>query len=283
MCRFVAYIGSPILLDEVLFKPKNSLIKQSTRAKESEVVLNGDGFGIGWYNHEIDPEPGLFTSIQPAWNDRNLAYISPKIRSGCFFTHVRAATGTSVSYFNCHPFHYKRFLFMHNGAIGHFKAIKRQIRRKLSDEAYESIKGQTDSEHFFALFLDYFIKKGSHHSVADIVKILKLTLNDILKMQQKFGDSELTRLNVVITDGYHMIAMRYASDIKRIHSLHYSFGSRYQYRQGLCHMDPATERSNGAVIIASEKLDNHRADWNTVPPNHILTIDDDLSIGIDEL
>ena len=88
MCRFVAYRGHPILTDELLFKPVNSLIKQSIHAQESEEPLNGDGFGLGWYSPEIDLNPAIFTSIQPAWNNRNLAQLSPKIRSDCFFAHV---------------------------------------------------------------------------------------------------------------------------------------------------------------------------------------------------
>jgi len=78
MCRFVAYIGKPLVIDDILFKPENSLINQSYHAKEASEPLNGDGFGIGWYTHQIDLEPGLFTSIQPAWNNRNLKYLAKK-------------------------------------------------------------------------------------------------------------------------------------------------------------------------------------------------------------
>lgn len=78
MCRFIAYLGHQILLDDVLYKPENSLIQQSFQAKEIEEPLNGDGFGVGWYEHNIDPKTGLFRSIQPAWNDVNLNYMAKK-------------------------------------------------------------------------------------------------------------------------------------------------------------------------------------------------------------
>lgn len=124
MCRFIAYRGKPILLDDVLHKPKNSLIRQSAQAHEAEEPLNGDGFGLGWYMPELDREPGLFVSVRPAWNDRNLRYLCQKINTPCFFAHVRAASAGEVSEANCHPFHYRDFLFMHNGGIGGFNKIK---------------------------------------------------------------------------------------------------------------------------------------------------------------
>jgi predicted glutamine amidotransferase len=109
-------------------------------------------FGVGWYVPE--PEPAVFVSTTPAWNNRNLRYNAFKVRSHCFFAHVRAASVGDVSEAHCHPFHYQQFLFMHNGGIGGFSTIKRTLRNRLSDELYNWIRGQTDSEHFFALFLN---------------------------------------------------------------------------------------------------------------------------------
>lgn len=50
MCRFVAYLGEPILAEDLITKPINSLIHQSYHAKEMAEPLNGDGFGMGWYD-----------------------------------------------------------------------------------------------------------------------------------------------------------------------------------------------------------------------------------------
>ena len=83
MCRFVAYNGLPILLEHLVTKPSNSLVAQSVCSQETEVKTNGDGFGLGWYAPEIDNIPGLFTSILPAWNDKNLISLCSKITSPC--------------------------------------------------------------------------------------------------------------------------------------------------------------------------------------------------------
>ena len=110
MCRLMAYMGSPIIIDKLLYQPKNSLINQSINAKELEEPLNGDGFGIGWYVADVNYEPVTFVSINPAWSNRNLRNLAPKIRTECFIAHVRAASVGEVSESNCHPFQYKNLL-----------------------------------------------------------------------------------------------------------------------------------------------------------------------------
>src|SRR5437588_2246294 len=160
MCRFLAYKGSPILMDKLLYQPKNSLIHQSFEARERREPLNGDGFGIGWYVHDIAPTPVVYLSVRPAWNDFNLRSIAPRTRADCMFAHVRAASTGDVTEINCHPFNYNDLLFMHNGDIGGFDKLRRPLRRRLSDAVDQWIRGQTDSEHFFGLFLDIFLGHG---------------------------------------------------------------------------------------------------------------------------
>ena len=68
-------------MSDLLMKSEQSLIMQSYKAKERKEPLNGDGFGVGWYDHDVDPTPCVFTSTQPAWSNRNLYRLSEKIRS----------------------------------------------------------------------------------------------------------------------------------------------------------------------------------------------------------
>ncbi len=282
MCRFAAYIGKPIVVDELLFKPVNSLVKQSIRARETDEPLNGDGFGLGWYAHEIDYTPALFTSVQPAWNDRNLLYISPKIRTHCLMAHVRAASAGGVSMLNCHPFHYKRLLFMHNGNVGGFNKIKRHIRHELPDHIYNWLKGETDSEHFFALFLHIFEQQNSEHTVEGLARALKTTFRRIVTLQKKYEVAdEPSYLNIVITDGLNLITSRCASEgAPHPPTLYYSAGSQYEYHDGVCHMHPTVGGQNEALLIVSEKLTNYAAEWKEIPLNHLLLVRQDLSIEL---
>ena len=70
MCRWLAYSGSPVLLDELLFKSENSLVVQSKHSRLGAETTNGDGFGVGWYGAQ--ETPGIYHSTSPAWNDQNL-------------------------------------------------------------------------------------------------------------------------------------------------------------------------------------------------------------------
>lgn len=283
MCRFIAYIGQPVLLSDILFESNNSLIKQSIQARETEEPLNGDGFGLGWYKPEIDSEPALFTSIQPAWNDRNLMYLANKINSNCFFAHVRAASTGIVSTLNCHPFHYQNFLFMHNGSIGSFAKIKRYLRRELPDDLYDWIQGQTDSEHFFALFIDSFQKNSSQYDANGLANALEETCQRIEFLVNKYGDGETSYINAAITDGQHIITSRYVTDpTVSCPTLYYSAGEKYYCQNGESHMHPA-HGANKCALIASEKLSIHATDWQEVPINYMLIIDKDLSISLREM
>ena len=114
MCRWLAYSGSPVLLEDLLLKPEHSLIDQSLHSRMGATTTNGDGFGIGWYG--VGDTPGVFHSIEPAWNDRNLKDLARHLVSPLVFAHIRASTGGAIQQTNCHPFRHGNWLWMHNGA-----------------------------------------------------------------------------------------------------------------------------------------------------------------------
>ncbi|RKY14619.1 MAG: class II glutamine amidotransferase, partial [Planctomycetota bacterium] len=115
MCRWLAYTGTALLLEEILYHPTHSLIDQSLNSTLGVTTTNGDGFGVGWYGE--GDVPALYKSTLPAWNDRNMRELSGQVRSGLFIAHVRASTGTPVQQTNCHPFRHGKWLWMHNGQI----------------------------------------------------------------------------------------------------------------------------------------------------------------------
>lgn len=281
MCRFIAYMGTPLVLNELILKPTNSLINQSVHARESSTVLNADGFGVGWYSKELDEKPGLFRSIQPAWNDENLKYLASKIRSKCIFAHARAASLGHVSQDNCHPFHYDKFLFMHNGDILGFDKIKRVLRRNLSDESYKIIQGQTDSEHFFALLMDNFLKSNLVFNEKTAAEILIKSINEVEMMKKAQHILEPTLLNAVITDGEHIVAVRYLSNLTaKPNSLYYAVGEKYECAEGVSDIKKGGEYKHNVIIVTSEPLNDKHEQWHEIPLNHVLIVGKDLSMSI---
>lgn len=269
MCRFLAYAGTPVTMDVLLYKPKNSLVKQSKKALERKDPLNADGFGLGWYVPEIDPQPATFVSTRPAWNDFNLPSIAPKIQSPCIFAHVRAASHGSISEVNCHPFRYEDLLLMHNGRLIGFRTIQRALRARLTDETYGWIRGATDSEHFFALFLDR-LNAADRDDPVRVANVLETSLAEILSLFQDAGVRKPFFLNTAITNGRWIIATRYATHTDEPPpTLYWAAGSRFDCGEGDCYMQ-TTDTQNQAVLVTSEKLTGIVEDWHPVPLNHLL-------------
>lgn len=282
MCRLLAYKGPSVILDELLYKPEHSLIKQSYKAQEMEEPLNGDGFGIGWYALDIDPNPAVFASIQPAWNNRNLQYMSPKISSACVFAHVRAASVGGVSELNCHPFHCHNFMMMHNGGIEDFQEIRRPLLAKLSDPQFQTIKGQTDSEHIFALFLEHLYKGKDEQCLSNYRDALKATVEDIIKLKDQYGLKESSTLNLFITDGKQIIGCRYISDSSMEPLLlYFAEGGRFECRDSKYTLRKADDKK--AVLFVSERLNKEEQEWHEVPANHFFAVDGGGTIEFTEV
>jgi glutamine amidotransferase len=170
MCRWLAYTGSPVVLTEVLYTPVHSLIDQSLHSRLGAETTNGDGFGIGWY--DTGPVPGVFRSIEPAWN-QNLHELAGHIRSALFLAHIRAAIGSAVQQTNCHPFRHGRWLFMHNGFIDGFAKLKRDLVLAIDPSLFPQIMGTTDSEVLFHLALTFGLDDDPPQALAHAIGLVE--------------------------------------------------------------------------------------------------------------
>jgi predicted glutamine amidotransferase len=255
MCRWLAYSGPPIFLNTVLFSPKNSLIRQSLQARESHSVTNGDGFGVGWYQHH--DKPGLFRDIHPAWNDQNLRNLSEQIQARTFLAHVRSSTGTPTARPNCHPFRYQNYLFMHNGQIGQFEKVHRDLMFAVRPDLFTNIKGTTDSELFFHLLLGNDLNSDIPAAFAATIKIVE-------EARQKNNVTEPFLLTAVLSDGETLYAVRYATNNKPA-SLY--LGSALPLSEFTNSNEKSDEK---AILILSEPLDDIRDNWTEVPENSVV-------------
>lgn len=279
MCRLMAYKGTPLIIDKLLYQPNNSLITQSINAKEIEEPLNGDGFGIGWYVPDLGNEPATFVSVSPAWSSRNLRNLAPKIKTNCMVAHVRAASVGEVSESNCHPFQYKNFLMAHNGGVENFALLKRKIREPLNNELYNWIKGQTDSEHLFAYFLNHLFKNHPNPNGDAVADALNHTFNHVDALMKEVGITEPAYLNMAVTNGQFIVATRYVSDpsLEPL-TLYHSEGSRYVVEDGVTRLEAPMDDDN-AVLIVSEKLTEGK-EWTLIPNNHLVIVEPNLNVRV---
>jgi len=241
MCRWIAYRGENIALEHYVTAPSHSLVEQSIRALESTASTNGDGFGLGWYG--AHDEPGLYREVRPAWSDENLRHLCRHIQSHLFFAHVRASTGTPVTRPNCHPFTHGRWMFMHNGKIGDWSLIRRQVEQLIPDAFYRSRIGTTDSEAVFLALLG----AGAENDPVGATARTLATLTDLVEQS---GSNEPLRFTSALSNGRDIYAFRY---------VYKDVANTLYYRE-----------SYGSVVIASEPLDTERDDWKPVPPGHVL-------------
>ena len=274
MCRFTFYMGKPIVLSSLITEPKHSLIRQSFAAKEREEPLNGDGFGLAWYNQELSIEPALFKSVSPAWSNNNLMEICRIVQTTCILAHVRAATQSLiVSESNCHPFKWNQFTFMHNGDVGGFNTIKRALLSSLSDEAFNHIKGTTDSEHFFAVLIDELNQLSNLEPHDRMATAMMRSIKRVCKLIDEHAPGANSYLNFVVTDGRLALAVRFTTDVvEHADSLYINIGKSYQCKDGVCHMTEPGE-SKKSVIISSEPLSKDPG-WEKIPVNSMILVNE---------
>src|SRR3954462_8351294 len=153
MGRWLAYSGTPILMEELLYKREYSLIDQSLHSRLGVETTNGDGFGIGWDG--TGEGPGGFGSVVPTLGDANLRHIAQHIESPLFLAHIRATTGTAVQETNCHPFRHGNWLMVHNGLIDGFHGMRRDLMLAIAPELFAEVAGSTDSEVLFHVALTF--------------------------------------------------------------------------------------------------------------------------------
>src|SRR5436190_15179154 len=151
MCRWMAWKGQPVLVEELLFKTQHGLIDQSLHSRMGAETTNGDGFGLGWYG--TGAGPGVYRSVAPAWGDANLRHLAGHLESPLFLSHVRAALGSPVQQTNCHPFRHARWLFVHNGFVAGFHGLRRELMLAVDPDLFADVQGSTDSEVILHLAL----------------------------------------------------------------------------------------------------------------------------------
>jgi glutamine amidotransferase len=243
-----------VLLKEALYSRAHSLIDQSLHSRLGAEATNGDGFGIGWYDDE--PEPGVFRSIEPAWNDRNLLELAGHVRSGHFFAHIRAAIGSPVQQTNCHPFRHGRWLWMHNGFVDQFATVKRDLVLSVDESLYPQIAGSADSEVLFFLALTFGLQDDPPEAVAR-------TLGLVEACGHKHDVEYPFQGTIATTDGQRMWVFRYSSEGK---SRSLFFSTDIATLRALYPEEQILEQlSDDARLVVSEPLGDLPGAWNEVP------------------
>jgi glutamine amidotransferase len=249
-----------------------------------------------YVKHVTGPRPALYKSQSPPINDFNFKSLCENTETQCVFAHIRASSGSVVTQVNSHPFVFGRHVFMHNGVISNFSAIRRDLTDLLSFDAYCNILGSTDSEHASALYMTNLTNHGDKKSwdkpypLKAMFAAMSKTVLQILQLQHdKLGASNTPNsLNFCTTDGTKLLAIRFRNHAtQQPPSLYWSeFAGRTLNTKYPGHPDSKDMVNEESVLDGSEKMGKHtivasepttydEKEWHLITRNCALLVDED--------
>lgn len=289
MCRALLYLGEPVLLDNLLFQPDSALVKQSYMPKMLH-LMNLAGFGMrAWDASSREPQrPFSYASDSLPVFDRNLKGLAEKIAASCVLAHVRGVpynTRVDIAVQNVHPFQFAGvpLALAHNGDLARFPAMRPLLLPHVKPEFAQQIRGSTDSEWIYALVVsalaDPYARPGAdelHEAVAGALEVLRAA-------RAKLGIAAASTVNLFLTDGNQLAAVRYCFDFGcypedpaefvtghlNYYSLWYTAGRDYGLHDGEWQMTGGSDNAT-SVLIASEPLTRDTAAWVEVPEYSML-------------
>jgi glutamine amidotransferase len=185
-----------------------------------------------------------------------LREISGHVESHLFLAHVRATTGTPVQQTNCHPFHYGKWLFVHNGLLGDWLTVKRDLVLQVAPALYPYIEGTTDSEVLFYLALTFGLEEDPPGAVEKAIGLVE-------EIGHRHGVQYPFQGTIATTNGEKLWAFRYSSEGKS-RSLYFS--TAYDTLKMLYPDDPRLDDfDEESRIVVSEPLGDVAGVWNPVP------------------
>lgn len=260
MCRLLAHLGRTVGLDHLLYgapdHPSTDVSVGSTGASVATPAQHGgehafvhqsyaprfqdlgrtnaDGWGVGWWDRTIRPEPARYRTATPMWADARFREIAPLVRTGAAVAAIRnASPGAPVEETGNAPFMAGSWLFAHNGFVEGFRdGLGVELRREVSPARERGILGAADSEVLFALVLDR-LDRG-----APMAEALVAVLDDV---RARAGG----RFNFVLGDGHTIVLTRCGNSL-------------------FTHPDG---------IVASEPLTDDGS-WHEVPDGSLVVLDD---------
>jgi predicted glutamine amidotransferase len=254
MCRWMAWMGQSILIDELLFKTQHGIVDQSLHSRMGAEPTNGDGFGLGWYG--AGEGPAVYRSVAPAWGDDNLRELADHTESPLFIAHVRAAIGSPIQATNCHPFRRGRWLFVHNGFIADFHLLRRDLMLAIDPAQFAEVQGSTDSEVVFHLALTLGLE-------SDPIGALERTIGLIEATAREHGVAAPVQGTFGVSDGDGLWAVRYAT-VGPARSLFAS--ADVDTLKALQPDNPRLQRlSEGDRVIVSEPFADLPGAWQEIP------------------
>jgi glutamine amidotransferase len=253
-------------------------------------LLNLAGFGMrAWDPASREPElPFSYASDALPVFDRNLKGLAEKIAASCVLAHVRGVpynTRAEIAAQNVHPFQFAGvpLALAHNGDLARFAEMKPALSRHVKPEFLRQIRGSTDSEWIYALLLSVLDNPLKRPGAEELHEALQQTLDILRAARKELGIDTASPVNLFLTDGAQLAAVRYCFDFGRYpqdpgefvpgyltyYSLWYTAGREYGLHEGEWKMTGGSDNAS-SVLIASEPLTRDVNAWVELPEYSML-------------
>lgn len=293
MCRALLYLGEPVLLDNLLFRPDSALVRQSYGPKMLH-LLNLAGFGMrAWDRETREPQrPFAYASESIPVFDRNLKSLAEKVFGSCVLAHVRGVpydTAAEVAPQNVHPFQFPGvpLALAHNGDLAGIEAIKPRLAAHVKPEFLARIRSTTDSEWLYALVVSRLADPHARPAREALIEAITHALRVVREARAQAGITLASPANLFLTDGTQLAAVRYCFDFGRYptddpaalvsghfnyYSLWYTVGRDYGLHEGEWKMTGGAEHAD-SILVASEPLTRDTAAWVELPEYSLLHVE----------
>lgn len=259
MCRLFGFRSNVAsTVHPALVMEQNSLRVQSVEHK--------DGWGIAYYEGEL---PEVARGIGPAHGDPEFERVSSKLSSHAVLAHVRLASVGRIHVLNNHPFIHGKWAFAHNGTVRDFAVHRTLLEAAIDRDLREELKGDTDSERCFYLFLTRLreLTHGHEPAADDVARALAQVTHFVTRITDRPDDEKPTSLNFLVTDGNIMVGSRLNRTL--------FFSER---KQQLPHAERPPENTRlDSIVIASERLEQ-QSHWHEVPERTMVGVGPRLTL-----
>ncbi|ATB48640.1 class II glutamine amidotransferase [Corallococcus macrosporus] len=259
MCRLFGFRSAiPAAVHPSLVTEKNSLLIQSREHK--------DGWGIAAYGAE--PVPVVAHGVGPAHSDPDFERVSSRVSSHTVVAHIRLASVGAVELRNAHPFLHGRWAFVHNGTLREFAQHRPAVEALICPSLRGNIKGTTDSERCFYLFLTRLAARhpiDRQVPVEAVARALAETMTLVATITDAAGQDGRSAMNFLVSDGELMVATR------RNRTLFVSLGGAGTQASTL----PAPGTKLEQIVVASESLCGGPY-WAPVAEEDVIGVDANL-------
>ncbi|MHB8873700.1 MAG: class II glutamine amidotransferase [Myxococcaceae bacterium] len=113
---------------------------------------------------------------------------------------------------NTQPFRFRHWLFAHVGQVSGFEWVRPRLLSLLPEHLSRALRGDTDSEAAFALFLKHLRDTGRTDDrsleVATGARLLGNTVQELEELAKEAGATGRSSLNFVTTNGRMLLASR---------------------------------------------------------------------------